>query len=104
GVERRVIAPWRGAVRITGVSFDDLINRFEHDGVIEGYAAVTGIWSGDQLQATRQTTTENVPHQYPRGKPRHARPRPEAGRTWNGGSPTITWITTSATHRQRRRC
>src|SRR5215813_6599478 len=66
GVERRVIAPWRGAVRITGVSFDDLINRFEHDGVIEGYAAVTGIWSGDQLQATRQTTTENVPHQYPR--------------------------------------
>ena len=66
GVERRVAAPWRGAVRITGVSFDDLLNCFEHDGAVEGFGRVTGVWSGDRFRATRQTTSENVPHQYPR--------------------------------------
>jgi len=66
GVERQVAAPWRGAVRITGVNFDALGNRFEHDGAVEGYASVTGIWSHDQFRAIRQTTAENTPHRYPR--------------------------------------
>jgi hypothetical protein len=66
GAERRVAAAWRGAVRITGASFDDLTNRFERDGAVEGYAAVAGIWSDDQLRALRQTAPEGAPHRYPR--------------------------------------
>jgi len=66
GVERRVAAPWRGAVRISGADFDDLINRFEHDGVVEGYATVTGIWSHGQLRAVRQAIPANIPHRGPR--------------------------------------
>jgi hypothetical protein len=65
-VERQVAAPWRGAVRITGASFDDLTNRFERDGAVEGYAAVTGIWSHDQFRATRQVTPEPIPDGGPR--------------------------------------
>jgi hypothetical protein len=66
GVERRVAAPWRGAVRITGANFDDLTNRFEHDEAVEGYGTVTGIWSDDQFRVIRQTTPDNTPHPYPR--------------------------------------
>jgi hypothetical protein len=84
GVERRVIAPWRGAVRITGVNFGDLINHFEDDGVLEGYAWVTGIWSGDQLQAIRQTTSGDVRHQYPRWETPPCPPPP-------GGWPHLEW-------------
>lgn len=84
GVERHVVAPWRGAVRITGINFDDLINRFEDDGVVEGYARATGIWSGDQLQATRQTTSGNARHQYPRWETPPCPPPP-------GGWPHLEW-------------
>jgi hypothetical protein len=66
GVERRVATPWRGAVRIAGASFDDLINRFEHDGAVEGFAKVIGVWSHEQLRALRQTAPEDAPHTYPR--------------------------------------
>jgi hypothetical protein len=66
GVERRVAAPWRGAVRITGANFDDLLNRFEHDGAVEGYATVTGIWSDDQLRAMCQAPSESTPHRCAR--------------------------------------
>jgi len=66
GLERRVAAPWRGAVRIAGAGFDDLTNRFEHDGAVEGVATITGTWSHDQLRAIRQAAPENAPHQYPR--------------------------------------
>src|SRR5260221_12756318 len=65
GLERRVAAPWRGAVRIAGAGFDDLTNRFEHDGAVEGFATITGTWSHDQLRAIRQAAPENAPHQYP---------------------------------------
>jgi len=102
GVERQVAAPWRGAVRITGVNFDALGNRFEHDGAVEGYASVTGIWSHDQFRAIRQTTAENTLIVIRAGTRRHARPRLEAGRTWTGDvapgdAASITWTTTSAT-------
>ncbi len=66
GVERRVSAPWRGAVRIADANFDDLVNCFEHDGAVEGFATITGIWSHDQLRAIRQTIPENAPHRHPR--------------------------------------
>ncbi len=65
GIERRVAAVWRGAVPIVGANFDDLTNRFEHEGAVEGYAAVTGIWSQDQLRAMRLTKPQNSPHRYP---------------------------------------
>src|SRR6266704_6661849 len=95
-------SPWRGAVRITGVNFDALGNRFEHDGAVEGYASVTGIWSHDQFRAIRQTTAENTLIVIRAGTRRHARPRLEAGRTWTGDvapgdAASITWTTTSAT-------
>jgi hypothetical protein len=48
----RSVAPF--AIRIAGPDFDDLIGHFEDDGVVEGFARVTGIWSGDPLQVQRQ--------------------------------------------------
>jgi hypothetical protein len=66
GLERKVAAVWRGAVRIVGAHYDDLTNRFERDGAVEGYATVTGIWSGDELRTIRQTTPQKTPHRYPR--------------------------------------
>lgn len=54
GLERRVRAAWRGAVRVAGASFDTLEDRFEKDGAVEGWAAVTGVWSDEQLQVERQ--------------------------------------------------
>ena len=53
-------------MRITGASFEGLTNRFERDGAVEGYAAVTGIWSHGQLRAIRQAAPESAPHDYPR--------------------------------------
>jgi hypothetical protein len=84
GVERRVAAPWRGAVRIVGANFDGLTNRFEHAGAVEGYATVTGIWSDDQFRAIRQTTPESSPHRYPRWK---SPPCPPPA----GGWPRLDW-------------
>ena len=54
GRPRRVrpVSPF--AIRIAGADFDDLAGHFEDDGVVEGFARVTGIWSGDQLQVQRQ--------------------------------------------------
>lgn len=66
GVERRVAAPWRGAVSIAGAAFGDLVNRFAEDGDVEGYATVTGIWSRDQLLTIQQTAPESAPHREPR--------------------------------------
>lgn len=66
GMQREVTPPWRGAVRITGASFDDLTNRFERDGAVEGYVAITGIWSDDHLHATHQAAPESAPHPFPR--------------------------------------
>jgi hypothetical protein len=65
GGERQVAAPWRGAVRITGASFEGLANRFERDGAVEGYAAVTGIWSDGRMHAIRQTAPETAPDHDP---------------------------------------
>jgi hypothetical protein len=63
---RGVRAARRQAVRVIGANFDDLSNRFEDDGAVEGFATVTGIWSGDQLRAIRQSIPENAPRHFPR--------------------------------------
>ena len=54
GLERRVRPVWTGAVRVAGADFGAVAARFEKDGLVEGWATVTGTWSADQLQAERQ--------------------------------------------------
>ena len=54
GVERRVRPVWKGAVRVAGADFGAVTARFEKDGAVEGWAAVTGTWSGEQPRAERQ--------------------------------------------------
>jgi hypothetical protein len=54
GLERRVRPVWKGAVRVAGAYFDAVAGRFERDGSVEGWATVTGTWSGEQLRVERQ--------------------------------------------------
>ena len=60
GRPRRVrpVSPF--AIRIAGADFDDLAGHFEDDGMVEGFARVTGIWSGDQLQVQRQGVPKGI--------------------------------------------
>jgi len=64
GLERRIRPAWTGAVRVAGADFRAVSARFEKDGSVEGWATVTGIWSGEQLRAERQDA--------PVPKPAHA--------------------------------
>jgi len=66
GLERRVRPVWRGAVRVAGADFDAVARRFEKDGLVEGWATVTGIWSGEQLRAERQDAPVRTPAAHPR--------------------------------------
>jgi hypothetical protein len=66
GLERRVRAVWKGAVRVSGADFGAVAGRFEKDGAVEGWATVTGTWSGEQLRVEGQDPL--VP-----GPPRRAR-------------------------------
>ena len=54
GLERRVRAVWKGAVQVAGADLDAVAGRFAGDGSVEGWATVTGIWSGEQLRVGRQ--------------------------------------------------
>jgi hypothetical protein len=65
GLERRVRPVWRGAVRVAGADFDAVARRFEKDGLVEGWATVTGIWSGEQIRAERQDTPVRTPAAHP---------------------------------------
>lgn len=51
---RRVRAAAKSAVRVTGADFGAVTRRFEEDGAVEGWATVTGTWSGGQFRAERQ--------------------------------------------------
>ena len=42
------------AVRVAGANFGAVTGRFEKDGAVEGWATVTGTWSGGQFRAERQ--------------------------------------------------
>ena len=70
GLERRVRPVWRGAVRVAGADFDAVAGRFEKDGLVEGWAAVTGTWSGEQLRVERQ----DAPVQPPAARARWVTP------------------------------
>ena len=54
GLQRRVRPVSDGAVRVAGADFGAVAGRFEIDGAVEGWAAVTGIWSGGELRVERQ--------------------------------------------------
>ena len=56
--ERRIAPPRRGAVRLVGADFDALANRLEQGGAVDGFATVTGVWSGEQLRVSLQTPPE----------------------------------------------
>jgi hypothetical protein len=42
------------AVPVVGANFDDLIDRREYDGDVEGTAIVTGTWTGSAVRVERQ--------------------------------------------------
>jgi hypothetical protein len=52
--EGRVRPVSKSAVRVAGADFGAATRRFELDGAVEGWATVTGTWSGGQLRAERQ--------------------------------------------------
>lgn len=54
GLKRRVRPVWSGAIGVAGADFDAVTGRFEADGMVEGWATVTGTWSGGQLRVDRQ--------------------------------------------------
>jgi hypothetical protein len=65
GLPPRVRPVWsKGAVRVIGADFDTVSHRFEDDTAVEGWALVTGLWSGGQLTIERQAPP--APHAYPR--------------------------------------
>jgi hypothetical protein len=61
GLQRRVRPVWKGAVRVAGADFGAVAARFEKDGSVEGWAAVTGTWSGEQLRVGRQDAPVPAP-------------------------------------------
>jgi hypothetical protein len=67
GLERRVRPVWRqGAIRVTGADFEEVSNRFERDGEVEGWATVTGSWSGEQLEVEQQAAPSPRSASWPR--------------------------------------
>jgi hypothetical protein len=61
--ERRIRPVSKSAVKVAGADFDTVAGRFEKDGVVEGWATVTGTWSGGQLRAGRQAPPAPRPPQ-----------------------------------------
>jgi hypothetical protein len=80
GLERTVTPAGRFAIRVVGADLDLVENRFEKAGAIEGWAAVEGLWSGEQLEVDRQsraTARSSVDH-TPSDHRAVAAPRPPA--------------------------
>ena len=61
GLERTVSPAGRLAIRVVGADLDLVVNRFEKAGAIEGWAAVTGVWSDEQLEVDRQSLPSPEP-------------------------------------------
>ncbi len=61
GLERTVTPAGRFAIRVVGADLDLVENRFEKAGAIEGWAAVEGLWSGEQLEVDRQSRPSPEP-------------------------------------------
>jgi hypothetical protein len=83
GVERTVRPAGRLAIRVVGADLDVVVNRFEKAGAIEGWAAVEGVWSGEQLEVDRQSLPSPEP---PWSHPWRTPPCPPPA----GGWPKVT--------------
>lgn len=66
GLERRVRAVSKGALRVGGADFDRVAGRFGKDGAVEGWATVIGTWSGEQFRVERQDAPVPEPATYAR--------------------------------------
>src|SRR6266581_680814 len=99
GPERRVRAAWQGAVRVAGADFDAVAGRFEKGGAVEGWATITGTWSGEQLGVQRQGAPVAEPAAHARWvtppcpPPRAAAPRWNAAATSSSPMTSGTWPT-----------
>lgn len=51
---------------MTGADFDQLADRFEDDGAVEGSVLLTGIWAGGQFRAEHQASPWYGHHDPPR--------------------------------------
>jgi hypothetical protein len=64
---RPVLPPFSGAVPVSGADFDAVADRYELDGDAEGWATVTGTWTGRLIRVEQQATTRlSVPDDPPR--------------------------------------
>lgn len=59
--QRGAATVWRGAVRVAGANFGDLETRFGRDGTVQGFARLTGIWSGNLLRVQQQARPQGQP-------------------------------------------
>ena len=78
--DRGVRPVWSGAVGVAGADFDALHGRIQRDGAVQGWATVTGIWSGDHLRVQRQTPQGPEPVAFQPGLYRRAHRHRVAGR------------------------
>jgi len=63
---RGIRPTWRGSVRIVGADFGaELWDRFERDGVVEGHATLTGVWTAGRLRVERQDLYAPQPPEIP---------------------------------------
>jgi len=79
GVERTVRPAGRLAIRVVGADLDLVANRFEKAGAIEGWAAVEGVRSGEQLEVDRQSLPSPEP---PWSHPWRTPPCPPPAGSW----------------------
>jgi hypothetical protein len=54
---RPVVQPFSGAVPVTGADFDAVSDRYELGSGIEGWATVTGTWTGRLIRIERQASS-----------------------------------------------
>jgi hypothetical protein len=63
---RPVAKPSPGAVPVTGADFAAAADRYELSGDVEGWATVTGVWTGAELRIERQSRRQPEADRGPR--------------------------------------
>jgi hypothetical protein len=63
---RSVAKPSPGAVPVTGADFAAAADRYELSGDVEGWATVTGVWTGTELRIERQSRGRPGADRWPR--------------------------------------
>jgi hypothetical protein len=57
--------PWRGAVRVDYANLDDVAEQREREGLLEGWARISGSWTGSLLRAELQDQQRPPPEEFP---------------------------------------